>query len=569
VRAGGELMNRKSAQPPGWVVVAGYVTAVLTLLFLMGLVMASVVGHTVPAGSHFLLVAVLSLGLALSFGFIGGSAAAEGKVPIPGLAEHPVTFSVAGGIGAFFLCLLLGMRLYPEPGPSPSPAPIEPSPTATNAAVGDSSPPRFDLKFNVAAAVFGSATSDNPNPNLSFKQRLPSDSEPETIAFQTEYYLVKDIRFPQPGGRYLADFRPAVTSSQFVAAGGTEPRHSLCFERKRKDPPHAGDEARRYAVMRCPDPERCVVDTELDQSWIEACSDQHAFDFRSLFIGRALAQPAAGTPAGTPVDAPHWIVPSLDTLVLRNQGRSDGPAYTRFVIAGKPSAEGATHVGLLVKANGTPVYVDGWSPRDRRRPWQPSQALELEFALENLDFSGGGDGFESLEADLIFYRGDEIVKQTALTRRLVAMRDAPPPEQITASDGAAFTWSGTYTPPEKEDKFGIFALSTKDLSAAQRVKQRIDASDTRLDGQRIVAVLRPPLQPWRLQQYSNPNYAVLIGLKQPNGQVRFTFDEQLANQLCKTVYRERASYHGAVLESVFRYEWPPVTTNKYLLCRTL
>jgi hypothetical protein len=58
---------------------------------------------------------VLAFGLALSFAFIGGAAAAHGSVPIPFSKKKPLVFSVGGGIAVFVISLTLGNHLYNPP----------------------------------------------------------------------------------------------------------------------------------------------------------------------------------------------------------------------------------------------------------------------------------------------------------------------------------------------------------------------------------------------------------------------------------------------------------------------
>jgi hypothetical protein len=99
---------------PPWAQKAGLICGVATLIFLMSLVVAAVSGRSVPQNSAFLVVAVLSLGVALASAFIGGDAAAKGRVPIPGVQRHAIEFSAAGGIAVFVLVMVLSSWLYPR-----------------------------------------------------------------------------------------------------------------------------------------------------------------------------------------------------------------------------------------------------------------------------------------------------------------------------------------------------------------------------------------------------------------------------------------------------------------------
>jgi hypothetical protein len=95
-----------------WFGVAGYLAGLLTLLFFMAIVVSSLFGHEVPINGRFSVIAVLAFGAALSFAFIGGTAAAHGSIPIPFSEQKPVAFSVTGGIAVFIVVLALGYYLY-------------------------------------------------------------------------------------------------------------------------------------------------------------------------------------------------------------------------------------------------------------------------------------------------------------------------------------------------------------------------------------------------------------------------------------------------------------------------
>lgn len=96
-----EPANRRHT---GGTPVAGLVFGGLTLAFFMALVFYPQTLHD-PA-SRLPVIAVLSMGVALSSGFLGGSAAANGRIPLPG-GITPVSFSVASGIGTFVIVFLI------------------------------------------------------------------------------------------------------------------------------------------------------------------------------------------------------------------------------------------------------------------------------------------------------------------------------------------------------------------------------------------------------------------------------------------------------------------------------
>lgn len=95
---------------PSWFPVAGLISGGATLLFFMGLVVASIWGHTVPPDARFLLHFVFALGSALCVTFFGGEAAASGKIPL--VNKHPLVFSASGGIAVLIIMLALLHYLY-------------------------------------------------------------------------------------------------------------------------------------------------------------------------------------------------------------------------------------------------------------------------------------------------------------------------------------------------------------------------------------------------------------------------------------------------------------------------
>ena len=99
---------------PVWVRIAGAAFSGVTLLFLMGLVVAATRGFEVPCQSRFLVVAVLGLGAALGSSFLGGHAAATGAVGIPYVESHPLQISVVGGVAVLVAVMTLGQALYGE-----------------------------------------------------------------------------------------------------------------------------------------------------------------------------------------------------------------------------------------------------------------------------------------------------------------------------------------------------------------------------------------------------------------------------------------------------------------------
>ena len=91
---------------PPWVPRAGVVFGAITILLLMSLVLLAVFGYEIPCNSRFLITLLFSFCVALATAFIGGTAAARGRIPLLDPNKHVVHFSVTGG-GAVLIVLLL------------------------------------------------------------------------------------------------------------------------------------------------------------------------------------------------------------------------------------------------------------------------------------------------------------------------------------------------------------------------------------------------------------------------------------------------------------------------------
>ena len=81
----------------------------------MILILLSVFGREIPTTSKFIVVAVLAISSGLSANFLGGTAAAEGKLGLPYLESSPISFGVTGGVAVLVIVLVLGYIMYASP----------------------------------------------------------------------------------------------------------------------------------------------------------------------------------------------------------------------------------------------------------------------------------------------------------------------------------------------------------------------------------------------------------------------------------------------------------------------
>ncbi len=80
--------------------------------------------RSLNSDGRFIIVAIIALGVALSFSFFGGTAAAEGRIPF--FKNSPVVFAVTGGISVFVIVILICWYIYLKPYQIPVPVPQDP-----------------------------------------------------------------------------------------------------------------------------------------------------------------------------------------------------------------------------------------------------------------------------------------------------------------------------------------------------------------------------------------------------------------------------------------------------------
>ena len=105
---------------PSWALIAGFISGIATLIYLMGLLLLLVIFRLhVSSIAGFILSSILAFGAALSCAFLGGSAAAKGQLPIPGGTNRAIEFSITSGIAVFVIVFILSNILFPQRIPMP------------------------------------------------------------------------------------------------------------------------------------------------------------------------------------------------------------------------------------------------------------------------------------------------------------------------------------------------------------------------------------------------------------------------------------------------------------------
>jgi hypothetical protein len=387
----------------------------------------------------------------------------------------------------------------------------------------------------VAVLKFSVKSDRQDHPILNFLQKGPLYRDAHNIAAELDGHYQENVDFPSQGARFYARAKRVITSSQ-ATENPVSPVTELCFKRSPK--PFANN-ATIEALMDCSEGKRCSISGD-DPGWVESCSVDSDWGARMRLVPVAYAD--------APKVQPGWRVPSLETLKKMTDRERVG--YTEFSIKSTQLSglKEADSLQYLIKVNGSPLYVDGWAPEDMLQRFDAGQGFTFAFGLENLSFSGADNGCENIEVGLSFRQKDRVIKQVVVSRKYAALRDADR-EEINAEDGTPFTWSGKYVKPNKEDRTELFVLSTPDLREAKDVKARIDAAKLSYDGLEVVGVLRPPL--------NNPNYGIVVGLRQPTGQIRFTYDTASTREMHDWVISQRAQNRNVFRHDTFLYQMRP------------
>lgn len=450
------------------------------------------------------------------------SLAGRRRSGLAGLLWRPQSWAIAG-----VLVIVLAAGLITRHALRPSPAEPPPSPLQPAAPAATS---LFDVPLKLRMYLSDRFGAVDPKVKLTLLHKAPRYEA-------SKRYLETQSNTPPPFEYESSVWMPAAKGQSYIGevqritetgfkVDGSSPGNAdtaarrmmeVCFERK------AEVTDRDAAVnVECQEGSACRV---ADSTSVRPCRGHASQGGR--WIGVAHAQSNRPEPDGAARE-PHWVVPSLATLRTL-KGGDKGVGYTEFslVSSALPGLREADGLIYAIRVNGTPVYIDGWPPAAHRTAFEAIKGLSLEFGLENLDFSGKHAGVEEIDIALEFSQGARVLQKQAIRLRYVALRDAAECA-VKATDDLTIRWRAHYVHPRREDVYQIFLLATPSVKAAEARKKQIDGARLPLDGKEVVAVVRPPIT-------TNPSYGVALGLRQPTGQVKFTFDSATAQRLQKGV----------------------------------
>lgn len=399
----------------------------------------------------------------------------------------------------------------------------------------------FDLKFKDGSGI--SYDLDKPI-NLSFFQLSPEYSKVNLAKYDDNRYHVRSIDMPRIGKNYVANFRPIPQTSSKQNQSPETFLTSICFKYKKNI------ENKINLNLTCIETESCNVNAE-SLNFIGSCSNNEASLIESFSLVRsahASSDVEAGSKAG-------WIAPSLNSL--RKMTNRERVGYTVFNIRSEPMAAlaQASILTFEVMANETPVYFDGWPTKYNRVPFNPQKGINIDFALENLNFSGSKGGEDEISILIEFFDSNDnpIIDSSgnpktllSLKRRYVPLRDAEI-EKFNFNE-IEITWEGKYIVAKNENKYEVMILSSFNKTATSYEHKKLSSAGMVMDGLPIVSILRPPRD-------DNNSWGVSVGIVQDTGQIKFTYNKEEAKKMCAFVLEQRKNPAlRFIREDSFRYE---------------
>jgi pimeloyl-ACP methyl ester carboxylesterase len=315
-------------------------------------------------------------------------------------------------------------------------------------------------------------------------------------------FPIPDTPFACPGEKFAADLRRLPARSNLVLTN--TPATVACFQRS----PDRLNEP--FTLLHCKEGDTCNLDNQRPG------------------LGD-VCQKTAGVVPQTEVtssvgDDRHWSVPSLETLEDLPEDSRQG--YTEFSIQSGPLPEnvGATHLSYAVRVNGVPVYMDDSPPHLTRIPYSSKGGVHLHFAIENLGFTGGKDGYENITVEIRFYRGQDLLRTAIVERPYISYRHAAEITVKDANSAATYSWVGFYRPAKVQAAYEVM-LVYGPPNVVLRQRDAFDHKRMTLDGFRALGVIRPGRK-------ENTTYGMTVGVALPTGQVKSLFTRQEADKIC-------------------------------------
>lgn len=339
---------------------------------------------------------------------------------------------------------------------------------------------------------------------------------------------ISEPPFPCTNEVFWGKLLPRVQSSRRMT---TEPcATDVCFRRSRRAP------AAKFALFNCVAGDKCLVPDKAP-GVAEGCQDADR-----TAIMAALPKPAAED---------YWAAPSLDTLEMLDPAAR--PGYTEFYIVSDPLKDipDGAHVGYGVTVNGRPLRFDGMPPFFRRQPVTKGSRVHITFPVENLGFRGAADGYEDVQVELRFFRGEQAIATATLQRRYVAYRHGAAMTQTDAETGETFHWRAVYRPATTGANFEVVLEHGSELNWMKERRVALDGLSKSFDGRPVIGVIRPG-------RSENRRIGMILGLVQESGQVRSLFVREEADKLCRWIM-EQPDFNKLQKIGAYIFEFPNET----------
>ncbi|MFT4994417.1 MAG: hypothetical protein ACI965_001444 [Paraglaciecola sp.] len=379
------------------------------------------------------------------------------------------------------------------------------------------------------------------------------------LALQNDGYFLDSIEFFNKDTPRLGRIGFQVREAHMQRTKPIE----LCLKRAETVDPTL----KNYTQFECHKDKGCTHNP-MSPKWFERC------DVKPLTRGAVISTPsnwlddvfsAVLAPAFAQGINNVWAVPTLDTLTSRI-ATADlvGVGFTTFnVSADKPLGIDAQSYYFDLSVNGQPIEIDGLPGEYNVQAYAPDKPLNIDFALQNLNFSGVRNGCDELTLKLHFLKDEKLTAEALnWSRSYVALRNAS--EKNKPFGAAQLSWTGKYNRAPKEYDTEVFASSVnvateldfnKYKDQIKKAKEDISTMKTNFDkaglefeGKTLVSVIRPPL--------TRISYGLAVGIVEDTGQIRFTFSNKFSTRLLNFLLEKRQEapeYKKIIRHDAFRY----------------
>ena len=353
------------------------------------------------------------------------------------------------------------------------------------------------------------------------------------------HFVFEKFTLPPAGSTFVGTLVRNLDGAVQVNGHNLHAIHTpVCLDITKAKPPADGT-----LRLDCPEGDACTPGEGSGNAIVVACGTQRSAWHWPELIASAVAQ---GASAPVQPDGPvpgDWIIPRLKALQGR-AGAARPAAYSEVTLTLVPpaAAQGAEEISYDLKINGHRLWVNGLPPWTQGVPMAPGQPVQVSFGLENLDASGAQRGHETLEVRLLWLRDKHTIADDSVTLNYTALRDLEERE-VTSQGGLPIGWSARYV-PVPADRYQVFAYGGYEadtLAAKRKLDAARIASSAAAGAAPLVGVVRPPNK-------ANANWGVAIGVAQPSGQVRFSFDAAAMKSLCAQMIREEELLRRARFE---------------------